>query len=207
MIAGSLRRAAASSVRRCIDYEAASLHIEPGTGSAIPPIRGACRSRLATAIRGFRWATLPGCRRSLADGRAARRGGRRGTLLKGLASSTLNMRCKFRIAVEGAARGVRDPMTAGRLRPSTPSWDGVRCCPSTAMRKFAACSASSWPSLSAMCPATSSSSCAPSARDRRHPGGLPSESHVWPSLAASGMLLELEGWRFSTGSMWSDAAS
>src|SRR6266446_6049971 len=29
MIAGSLRRAAASSVRRCIDYEAASLHIDP----------------------------------------------------------------------------------------------------------------------------------------------------------------------------------
>jgi len=28
MIAGSLRRAAASSVRRCIDYEAASLHID-----------------------------------------------------------------------------------------------------------------------------------------------------------------------------------
>jgi len=27
-------------------------------------------------------------------------------------------------------------------------------------------------------------------------GALPSESHVWPSLAASGMLLELEGWRF-----------
>ena len=27
-------------------------------------------------------------------------------------------------------------------------------------------------------------------------GTLPSESHVWPSLAASGMLLEVEGWRF-----------
>jgi hypothetical protein len=27
-------------------------------------------------------------------------------------------------------------------------------------------------------------------------GTLPSESQVWPSLAASGMLLEVEGWRF-----------
>lgn len=27
-------------------------------------------------------------------------------------------------------------------------------------------------------------------------GSLPTESHVWPSLAASGMLLDLEGWRF-----------